>query len=506
MPSLFVARQRKPLLVAAGPFLLILALLALWAGTSSVGALPAPPSQNGPIALVSVSTDGLQGNAHSGFPSISADGRYVAFHSETSNLVAGDSNGVVDVLVHDRRTGQTTRVSVDSSGAQGNGNSGHPVSISADGRYVAFESDANNLVAGDTNGTSDIFVHDRGTRRTTRVSVNSSGDEGNDVSLGASISADGRFVAFYSGANNLVTGDTNGRQDVFVHDRQKGLTNRVSVDSSGAQGNSLSARPSISADGRYVAFISSAMNLVAGDTNGRDDVFVYDRQTGRTTRISVDSSGAEGNDVSFNASINADGRYVAFVSGATNLVTGDTNGRRDVFVYDRQTGQTTRVSVDSTGAEGNFLSRHPSISADGRYVAFFSFANNLVAGDSNGVVDVFVHDRRTGRTVRVSVDSTGAESDEGSAAPSVSADGRYLAFLSCATNLVAGDTNGEEDVFATLNPLSAGALCNGLTPTIYGTPAADLLVGTSSTGGDVILALGGNDVIRGLETRTETPC
>ena len=180
---------------------------------------------------MSVSTDGLQGNAHSGFPSISADGRYVAFHSETSNLVAGDSNGVVDVLVHDRRTGQTTRVSVDSSGAQGNGNSGHLVSISADGRYVAFESDANNLVAGDTNGTSDIFVHDRGTRRTTRVSV----------------------------------------------------------ESSGAQGNSLSARPSISADGRYVAFISSAMNLVAGDTNGRDDVFVYDRQTGRTTRISVDS-------------------------------------------------------------------------------------------------------------------------------------------------------------------------------------------------------------------------
>ncbi|MBI4843176.1 MAG: PD40 domain-containing protein, partial [Nitrospirae bacterium] len=193
---------------------------------------------------------------------------------------------------------------------------------------------------------------------------------------------------------NLVAGDTNESGDIFVHDCQTGQTTRVSVDSSGAQGNRNSNYPSINGDGRYVAFQSDATNLVAGDTNESGDIFVHDCQTGQTTRVSVDSSGAQGNFISYNFSISGDGRYVAFQSDATNLVAGDTNGYGDIFVYDRQTGQTTRVSVDSSGTQGNHNSIYPSINGNGRYVAFQSYATNLVAGDTNGSWDIFVYDRQ----------------------------------------------------------------------------------------------------------------
>lgn len=186
---------------------------------------------------------------------------------------------------------------------------------------------------------------------------------------------------------------------------------RVSVNSSEIEGDSYSRNQSISADGRYVAFTSYSTNLVSGDTNGVEDVFVRDRQTGETTRVSVSDVGAEGDDASWYPSISADGRYVAFVSYATNLISGDTNGKSDVFVHDRQTGETARVSVSDVGAEGNDASWYPSISMDGRYVAFASYASDLVAGDSNGGEDIFVHDRQTGITTRVSVDSAGVEAD-----------------------------------------------------------------------------------------------
>jgi Tol biopolymer transport system component len=339
--------------------------------------------------MVSVDANGVQGDGYSYFPSISADGRYVAFNSVAGNLVTGDSNAANDVFVRDRQAGVITRVSVDSIGVEGNGVSREP-SISSDGRYVAFYSAASNLVANDSNAANDVFVRDRQTGETTRVSVDSSGVEGNGVSLNASISADGRYVAFDSAASNLVSGDTNGKTDVFVHDHQTGETTRVSVDSSGVQGNGGSYTPSISADGRYVAFYSDSSNLITGDTNAKGDVFVHDRQTGTTTMVSVDSSGVQGNGNSEYPSISADGRYVAFRADSSNLVTNDTNAISDIFVHDCQSGATIRASVDSSGVQGNGYSDVPSISADGRYVAFASEASNLVSNDTNSTTDVFV--------------------------------------------------------------------------------------------------------------------
>jgi Tol biopolymer transport system component len=225
---------------------------------------------------------------------------------------------------------------------------------------------------------------------TVRVSVSSSDTQANSRSMSPAISADGRYVAFESYASNLVAGDTNDRRDVFVGDRVTGTTERVSVSSSGTQANSRSMSPAISADGRYVAFNSDARNLVAGDTNRAQDVFVHNRSTGTTRRVSKSSSGTQANQRSSTGGISADGRYVAFESWASNLVAGDTNDRSDVFVRDRATGTTQRVSVSSAGTQANQGSWDPAVSADGRYVAFGSYASNLVAGDTNDVGDVFL--------------------------------------------------------------------------------------------------------------------
>jgi Tol biopolymer transport system component len=407
--------------------------------------------QTGQTTRVSVSSGGAQGNGFSFLPVISADGRVVAFESAATNLVAGDTNGAADIFVHDRQTQQTTRVSVTSSGAQGNGASQFP-SISPDGMVVAFTSAATNLVAGDTNGQRDAFVHDRRTERTTRVSLSIGGAQGDQavplISRAHALSADGRIVAFASAATNLTPGDTNSVSDIFVHERRMTVTSRVSIATGGAQaiGGGLWSL-SLSADGRYVAFDTGAANLVAGDTNNHPDVFVHDRQTRQTTRVSVSSGGAQGNGFSSDPFMSADGQVIAFISNATNLVAGDTNGVLDVFVHDRQTGQTTRVSVASDGAQANDEVSLFAMSDDGRHVAFSAYATNLVANDTNGVLDIFVHDRQTGQTTCVSVASDGAQANNASFHPAISADGRYVAFVSDATNLVAGDTNGVLDVF-----------------------------------------------------------
>jgi Tol biopolymer transport system component len=441
---------------------------------------------------VSLDSAGAQGNQDSGGNlngvSISADGRFVAFTSFATNLVAGDTNGCKDVFVRDRQNpGTTVRVSVDSSGAQGNSYSQDP-SISADGRFVAFESLATNLVAGGTNGFDQVFLHDRdtdadgifdepGAVATILVSVDSSGVQGNYDSTYPSISADGLFVAFTSGASNLVANDTNMVQDIFIRDVQPGTTERVSEGPSGVQGNNWSLYSSLSANGRFVALWSLASNLVASGTNGHEHIFVHDRLTGTTELASADSIGAEGNNDSYFPSISADGRWVAFTSGASNLVAGDTNSAYDTFVHDRQSGATERVSLGPNGVEGNSGSSWDavSISGDGRFVAFESMATNLVTGDTNGSPDTFVRDRQSGTTERVSVDSVGTEGDFDSHYPSISAGGRFAAFGSFATNLVGGDTNGLYDVFVRdRGPGNPGTdLCQAGTGSVIGCPCSN---------------------------------
>lgn len=397
---------------------------------------------------VSVDSSGIQANAASGYASISADGRFVAFPSSATNLVPGDLNHEWDIFVRDRLLGITERVSVDSLGVESNDYCTDAM-ISANGRFVVFESEANNLVVGDTNLRTDIFVHDRQTGITERVSVDSLGVQGNDYSDTASISADGRYVVFESESTNLVIGDTNGVEDIFLHDRQTGITERISVDSSGVQADDMCYGSMVSRDGRYVAFDSDATNLVAGDSNGARDVFLRDRLTGLTSLISVDSFGVQGSNMSRNPSISADGTQVCFESTATNLVLNDNNSNLDVFVHNLSSGLTTRVSVKTGGAECNGSSHQSSLSADGRIVAFTSWATDLVPGDTNGWGDVFVHDRQTGVTNRISVSPGGVQGNKQTFSyySSCSADGKYISFAGYANNLVPNDTNNVGDAF-----------------------------------------------------------
>ena len=331
------------------------------------GAVPAHGTERVSVASDGTQSNGFQGNGYGSFASaISGDGRFVAFRSFANNLVPGDTNLVCcDVFVHDRQTGVTERVSVASNGTQSNGQGEGDIAISADGRFVAFGSEATSLVPGDTNGRPDVFVRDRQTGTTERVSVASNGTQANGYGAPPlAISADGRFVAFRSFATNLVPGDTNGLDDVFVHDRQTGMTERVNVASDGAQANAGGGSGSISADGRFVAFTSFATNLVPGDTNAVGDVFVHDRQTGMTERVSVVSDGTEGNDSSGDDSvaISADGQFVAFDSNATNLVPNDTNETRDIFVQATMSPSTTTSTSPSTSSSSSTSSTTTTMS------------------------------------------------------------------------------------------------------------------------------------------------
>jgi Tol biopolymer transport system component len=462
----------------------------------------------GPVAAqstqrVSLSSAGAEGNASSFTheridAAISADGRFVAFWSLASDLVEDDTNGVADVFVRDRDTGVTQRVSVSSSGGQGNAESRDP-SISADGRYVAFWSHATNLVPGDTNGRADGFVYDRDTATLVRASVDSSGAQASNHSFFPTISADGRFVAFESSAPDLFAGDENGIGDIFVRDLLAGRTERVSVGSGGAEANGESALAAISPDGRYVAFESFATNLVAADTNGRRDVFIRDRQTGSTDAASVGSAGVLGNGDSRAPAISADARFVAFESAATNLVPGDTNGRHDVFLRDRQDGVTLRMSVGSAGSQANGDSLNPSISADGELVTFTSLATNLVPADTNLSDDVFLRDRLTSTTVWVSVASAGTQAHGQSADGSISADGTRIVFTSTAGNLQPGDTNDTWDVFVRERGHAAMAsLCDPGISGVLACPCSNTPSGpgrgcnnSSGSGGAILSATGG---------------
>jgi Tol biopolymer transport system component len=383
---------------------------------------------------------------------ISADGRYVVFESSATNLVPNDNNGHDDIFLRDRLLGTTVRVNVNASGVEANQTSANPT-ISRDGRYIAYESAATNLVSTATNGSYQIFRFDTLANTTVHVSRTTAGVQGNASSTDASISNDGRYIAFKSLATNLVAGDTNARSDAFRRDVTSNITIRVSVRNAGGQGNQTETReqgPSISGDGRYVLFRSNATNLVTGDTNATSDLFVRDVTGATTRRVSLSNAGGQANSPSYMGRISNDGRYVVFSSLATNLVTGDTNVAEDIFVRDRTLNTTTRVSVSSSGAQtptGELGSYKPSISDDGRYVTFTSYAGTLVADDTNGTADTFMRDRSTNTTTRVSIGNEGQQGDDYQNQGVISGNGLFIGFASSASNLVTDGYNGLTQAF-----------------------------------------------------------
>jgi Tol biopolymer transport system component len=450
---------------------------------------------------------------------VSGDGRYVAFCSYNRSLVPGDTNGLVDVFVKDRVSGTIERVSVGTSGQQGNGVSGYySISMSDDGRYVSFTSDANNLVPGDTNQQTDIFVRDRQLQTTVRASVSSSGAELDSTSYGGAQSGDGRYVvfrtfasgadpnypfnsgvcvrdlvsgttqlvslsdtqpvygdfsstpaisrngrwvAFHCESGELVQGDTNETYDVFIRDRTLQTTERVSAPA-GIEPDDQSHVPNgpcISDNGTRLVFDSIARNLVPGDTNGRNDAFLRVRSASEPERVSVGPGGEQGvtGATSTVPVMSGDGQVVAFWSDAFNLVLNDTNETSDFFAMSRTTGLIERVNVASDGAEAQRpdilfdLPTRPAVSGDGRFIAFTSSAPNLVPDDTNRAPDIFVHDRTTGATERVSLSSEETEGPSGSPfvlnGPALSSDGRYVAFVTDIPGLVPGDTGWNRDLF-----------------------------------------------------------
>jgi Tol biopolymer transport system component len=409
------------------------------------------------VELISVSINGTSGNAASNGVAANVDGSVVAFYSDATDLIRGDTNQTRDVFVRDRASQVTERVSVSSDGEPGNRPSharGFPPAIDGDGRIVAFYSDATNLVPDDTNGQSDVFVRLRNTGTTERVSLGTDGTQGNGPSLNPSIDAAGQLVAFQSQASNFVPNDQNGLSDIFVRDRGSATTERV-CDS--VEPNGSSSTPSISADGQFVAFTSAATNLVPGvpDANGRLDIFVCDRASGAIDLVSVSSQGVQGNGDSILPAISKGGRFVAFKSLASNLVPDDRNNLVDVFVRDRELGTTERISVNFLGGDSNDVSFPPSISYDGRYVAFGSAANNLVRADVNGLPSVFVRDRMFNLSLLVDVNALGQQANGATpdVPPSVSGDGMQIGYVSFASNLTANpDRNETSDVFIAGNP------------------------------------------------------
>jgi len=483
------------------------------------------------VELISQASNGTRANADSGSPAISADGRYVVFSSLASNLVPNDTNGHTDIFIRDRVNATTARVSVPhppeqtSLGAEANGTSFAPA-ISADGHFVAYTSSATNLVANDTNNLLDIFLTEldlSGTTpapiATTRVSVALNlADQPADIfsatTIGNStltmtpdehkdrlavivagsgqgqvrkivlndattltvdpawtitpdsssvfrvisqsdgesnlpfLSNDARTVAFQSAATNLVANDTNSSQDIFVHDRITGQTSRVSVRSDGGEQTGASSAPYLSADGLLVVF-QSAAQLAEQDTDYIRDVYLHDRDTATTVRLSLASGATPGNSTSSVSSLSANGRFALFVSSSNNLVTDDTNSADDLFLRDRDTAETSRVSLANDGSEANASSDFAAdISGAGRLVVFSSSATNLVSGDTNEQADIFLRDRQAATTTRISLALGGTQPNAAASDSVISADGSVIAFSSAASNFVLNDTNNARDIFA----------------------------------------------------------
>lgn len=412
--------------------------------------------------LCSQSSAGAGANNTSYYSLLSADGRFVVFQSDASNLDVGDFNGVQDIYRHELATGRTELVSRALNGNAGSGIAVQP-DISGDGRFVVWSTNAGNLVGGDTNGTWDVFLRDMVAQTTTRLSLDHLGNQTTARSDSPRITPDGRFVVFESD-QDLVPADTNGLKDVYRLDRQTGALVLVSVTAAGVQGDGWSYHGALSADGQRVVFTSGATTLVPGDTNNQVDMFLKDLATGALMRVNVSSAGAQANNESTWPSISGDGAVITYCSAASNLVPGDSNQNWDVFAYVVATGATTRLNVQPNGAQANSYVRSPTgLSHDGNLVIFASLSTNLVAGDVNGKQDIFLRDRAAGTTRRVSLDLQGGEVDGDCFVPHLTPSGHVLTYTSDATDIVAGDVNGRRDIFAVeLNPSIGVPHCPGL--------------------------------------------
>lgn len=418
------------------------------AATLAVACSPAL-GQETEIRRLSVRADGVQANGPSSGPVCSKGGACVAFYTDASNLLpqgpAGDNNGYTDVYLFD---GTMHRISQTEDGQSGNGPSmaqRFRPSIDDDCTCIAYSTDASNLVPNDTNNRTDVVLRNLSTPPTNElISVGLDGFSANGASSFASVSADCSRVAFRSTANNLVEDDNNNVSDVFVHDRTTGGITRVSVPNGGGEANGASTTPSISGDGRCVAFSSLASNLFEGDTNGVYDIYVScDGEI--TCRASVSSAGVQANGISFHPALNQDGTVVAFKSEATNLVPNDLNGQPDIFVHDCAAGTTERVSISTGGREADDIAIPPSISRDGRRIAFGSFASTLADEvPTNGRSQIYVRDLDEAATILISVNEKGAAQNGSSPdlPPSICPDGDLVAFASSATNLGAPGGNG----------------------------------------------------------------
>ena len=378
-------------------------------------------------SAVSVSRFGDFGVGDSDDPLLSANGRFVAFVSSTDDLVAADTNGREDVFVRDTKTGVTRRVDVSAGGAQGNGIRIIPPSVSIDsaGRYVAFQTDDTNLVPGTAHtctvvepGTQPcpgIYVRDLQSGSTRLLNVSDSGALANGYSQFPVISSDGRYVAFLSGASNLVPGDTNNATDVFVADLKTSTIRRISVSTNGVQADGASYSVSISATGRYIAFTSAATTLAAGKPGKTViGVFLRDLQAGTTRLVGI--NGIPYEDFFGSVTMSPNGRYLVF----------DSRAAHDTLIRDMQTGTVKSLSAITARSKGAGFTSAPVFDATGRYLAFTFQPAKPSTGDAS--VQVLMRDLATGTTRAISVSNSGIQGDGGE--PAISGDGRYIAFSS----------------------------------------------------------------------------
>jgi Tol biopolymer transport system component len=438
--------------VVAAAVSTVLMIGALPTAASAAPAAPQPTIESTPdqapgtTRILSLRYDGTSTTENNNAPTISDNGRYVAYNTEDRYLLGPDKMACCQVIRYDRRTKVKEVVSVNRKGSPVRGGGNEPV-MTADGNLVAFWSSSPRLVRDDPRDFRDVFVRDMTKGKTTLISRTPDGKPANGDSFMPSISADGTRIAYASAATNLASGDTNQVIDVFLYDAKTGKTTLISRGLNGKSALGESLQPEISADGSHVVYSSSADNIVDGDHNGLDDVFSYDIAAKTTQIMSVAEDGTAANGGSFNPSVSGDGLFVTFWSFASNLAPNDKNEQGDVFVRTTDSPKITLVSHTPDGFSGDGESDDPTISTDGRTIAFQSAATDLDPADTNGFTDVYRYDLGTGQVVIVSTARDGSPANDSSFIPSLSSNGALIAFESVASNLVRGDTNTMVDVF-----------------------------------------------------------